>query len=449
MAAPRGERNKRRRNADEGADGEDKVRVGDTAGDELDDPSNTAGQSQDKAADYDQAPLLSIEDLEGDEDKDMQILASNDEWAFRRADRLTEKSRDRRGDSERKTEGEVFDKSTLLTLHKMLIHGVLRSLDFPVSTGKEANVFRGTTPMGGYVAVKIFRTNTSTFKHVLQYIQGDERFEGVTGDKRALVHAWTQKEFRNLVRAREVGVLVPEPIKALNNVLVMEYLGVKQGPWPTLKAATVDKSNAQAIWERVIGDYITLYNQADLVHADLSEYNVMLEGHGGPAAKQRPRIIDIGQAVLKNHPMAHEFLERDIRNITTYFRRKGIDARPQDVMARLKHERTMSKDRDDQLVSPDEGESTTFTMTMDKPSGKSTAGNSTAGKATGKGGLSTTTVRGDARGNAQRDADQRAKDQRNLRSSIGRGAGKPARAKRRRPDKELLGKQSDEEGGDP
>lgn len=357
-----------------------------------------------------QEPLLVLEDLEAD----MAVVASNDEWAFRRADRLTEKSRDRRGDADRKTEGEVFDKGTLLTLHKMLLHGVLKSLDFPVSTGKEANVFRGTTPMGGYVAVKIFRTNTSTFKHVLQYIQGDERFEGVTGDKRALVHAWTQKEFRNLVRAREVGVLVPEPIKALNNVLVMEYLGVKEGPWPTLKAATVDKSNAQAIWDKVIGDYITLYNQADLVHADLSEYNVMLEGHGGPPPKQRPRIIDIGQAVLKNHPMAHEFLERDIRNITTYFRRKGIDANPMDVMRRLKHERTMSKDRDDKFTSSDgEGESTSFTMTMSAAPGRSAAKSDAPARA--RSGVT-------------------AKDPRTLRSSIGRGAGKPARAKRRKPE---------------
>jgi RIO kinase 1 len=292
---------------------------------------------------------------DGDEDQpmleldmDMAVLASNDEWAFRRADALTEKSRDRRGDAERKTEGEVFDKGTLLTLHKMLLHGVLKSLDFPISTGKEANVFRGTTPRGGYVAVKIFRTNTSTFKHVLKYIQGDERFEGISGDKRALVHAWTHKEFRNLVRAREVGVLVPEPIKSLNNVLIMEYLGVKKGPWPTLKDSTVDDTNVEAIYKQVVADYVALYNQADLVHADISEYNIMLEGHGGPAHKQRPRIIDIGQAVLKSHPMAQEFLARDLRNLTAYFRRKGLDATPQDIMTKLKHERTMSKERNEE-----------------------------------------------------------------------------------------------------
>jgi RIO kinase 1 len=292
------------------------------------------------------APMLSVEDLEDDDPADvigMQTVASNDEWAFRRADRLQGLLPDHRGDANRKTEGEVFDRQTLMVLHKFLTHGVLRSLDFPVSTGKEANVFRGTTPQGGLVAVKIFRVNTSTFKHVLKYIQGDERFEGVTGDKRSLVHAWTQKEFRNLVRMAEAGVAVPEPRKALQNVLVMEYLGVKEGPWPTLREAAVDDYGR--LWEQLSNDYVKAYNTAELVHADLSEYNVMLEGVTGAADKTRARIIDVGQAVLKNHPMAHEFLARDLKNLSAFFKRKGVDADPRQIMSRLSHERTTKTEK--------------------------------------------------------------------------------------------------------
>ena len=293
------------------------------------------------------APMLSVEDLDDEGDRDaelgMQSLASNDEWAFRKADRLQAMLPDLRGDLNRKTEGEVFDRQTLMVLHKFLTHGVLRSLDFPVSTGKEANVFRGTTPGGGLVAVKIFRVNTSTFKHVLQYIQGDERFEGVTGDKRSLVNAWTQKEFRNLVRLSEAGVPVPEPLKALQNVLVMEYLGVKEGPWPSLKEARVDDYGR--LWEQLSDDYVKAYNTAELVHADLSEYNVLLGGAAGPDDQTRARIIDVGQAVLKNHPMAHEFLARDLKNLSAFFKRKKVDADPGQVMVRLKHERTTKTEK--------------------------------------------------------------------------------------------------------
>jgi RIO kinase 1 len=222
----------------------------------------------------DQTPLLGPDD-------DLAQLASNDEWAFRKADRLVGQLPGRVGRLDRKTEGEVFDRLTLMVLHKFLTHGTLRSLDFPVSTGKEANVFRGTTPGGAYVAVKIFRVNTATFKHVLQYIQGDERFQGISGDKRGLVDAWCQKEFRNLVRMREVGADVPEPIKSLGNVLVTEYLGSKEGHWPQLRQLG-QLPEPQKAYDKIVSDYVKVYNDADLIHADVSEYNILMADPGTP-----------------------------------------------------------------------------------------------------------------------------------------------------------------------
>lgn len=287
-------------------------------------------------------PMLSLDEIV------MQEVASNDEWAFRQADKLQKRMPARVGGPDRRTEAEVFDRPTLLTLHKFLVHGVLKSLDFPIATGKEANVFRGTTPRGGFVAVKIYRINTATFKHVLQYIQGDERFAGVSGDKRGLVHAWCQKEYRNLVRLREAGVSVPEPIKASANVLVTEYLGTRQGPWPRLQELR-DLPQPQRLYDQLVEDYLKAYNKADLVHADLSEYNVLVEGTDRPPADWRCRLIDVGQAVLKSHPMAPEFLERDLRNLTTFFRRKGVDADPLAIRARLVHER--ARDAEDRAAA--------------------------------------------------------------------------------------------------
>lgn len=285
------------------------------------------GEAGERGGSDEPAPMLSLEAIK---------IASNDEWAFHQADRLQRTLPERVGGSDRRTESEVFDTQTLMTIHRLLTHGILKSLDFPISTGKEANVFRGTTPRGGFLAVKIYRTNTATFKHVLQYIQGDERFEGVTGDKRGLVHAWCQKEYRNLVRLQEAGVRVPEPIKALANVLVTEYIGVKAGPYPTLKdCGRLDKAQAQYLWEQVREDYVNAYNKAGLIHADLSEYNIMLDGAGQSLREQHARMMDVGQAVLWNHPMGTEFLERDLRNITAYFRRMGADAQPDQIRSRL------------------------------------------------------------------------------------------------------------------
>jgi serine/threonine-protein kinase RIO1 len=56
--------------------------------------------------------------------------------------------------------------------------------------------------------------------------------------------------------------------------------------------------------------------RAGLVHADLSEYNIMI----GP----QPFIIDMGQGVITRHPSAERFLERDVSIILKYFAKFGI-----------------------------------------------------------------------------------------------------------------------------
>lgn len=307
------------------------------------------------AADADARAASHVADPRGGDDEDRQPLleaddlvqvASNDEWTYRKADRLVAglPGKKKGPETDRRTEAEVFDRSTLLTLHKMLVHGVLKSVDFPVSTGKEANVFRATTPRGGYLALKIYRINTASFKHVMQYIQGDERFQGIGNDKRTLVTAWCQKEYRNLLRLREAGVAVPEPVKASANVLVTEYLGKPEGPWPQLRL--VEPADPQRLWEQAVSDYVKGYNLADLVHADWSEYNVLVENADGPEAAWRLRMIDVGQAVIKSHPMAHEFAQRDIKNMVRVFRKWGVDARPEAITSQLIHERSRRKQPD-------------------------------------------------------------------------------------------------------
>lgn len=217
---------------------------------------------------------------------------------------------------DRRTFHEVFDKKTMMTLYKFLSTGVLKSLDYPVSTGKEANVFAALTPEETPVCVKIFRTNTATFHDVLQYIQGDPRFVGIKKEKRGLVAAWAQKEYRNLGRSIDHGVRVPEPIACLDNVLLMEYIGDAQGPAPRMKDVTVD--DPEAVATAILDDYHRMLVDAHLVHADLSEFNILWQDGAHV-------IIDVGQAVLLEHPMAAEFFDRDVRNLARFLARLGAD----------------------------------------------------------------------------------------------------------------------------
>lgn len=204
----------------------------------------------------------------------------------------------------------VFDRSTLLTLYYLINSGVISELFGVISTGKEANVYWAKGENEEDYAVKIYRTATADFKKMSVYVQGDPRFKRVKKDTRSLIYTWATKEFKNLKRACEAKVRVPKPMAVRNNVLVMEFIGEDGIPAPRLKdQAPRDPEDTL----NTILEYMkSLYQIARLIHADLSEYNILF--WDGPV------IIDVSQGVLVQHPLAQEFLLRDIKNILRYFR---------------------------------------------------------------------------------------------------------------------------------
>ena len=217
---------------------------------------------------------------------------------------------------ERQTDGEVFDKKTLMTIYDLMKGGFIDTVRYPVSTGKEGNVFFATDEDGDPLALKIFRTSTSTFKNVARYIEGDPRFKGVKGNRWKLIYAWTNKEFRNLQRYAEAGLPVPEPITFDNNCLLMEYIGDESSPAPQLKDVKLD--DPTEMYDEVLSFIIDGWKDAHLVHGDLSEYNVLVwDG--------QPILIDCGQAMTNDFFNAKDLLKRDIANINRFFRNRGAD----------------------------------------------------------------------------------------------------------------------------
>lgn len=214
---------------------------------------------------------------------------------------------------------EVFDIHTLMALYDLYNRGYIEKIYGVVASGKEARIYWGISPQGEDLAIKIFLVATAEFRRsMLKYIEGDPRFKKVKRKRRHLIRAWCSKEFKNLKLAQKAGVRVPKPIAFKENVLVMEFINAKgkRGvPAPLLKEAP--PSDPEYAYN-VILDYIRkLYINAELIHADLSEYNVL---------NREPEfiIIDWGSAVKKSHPNAYDFLVRDIKNILAYFRRLGV-----------------------------------------------------------------------------------------------------------------------------
>ena len=222
---------------------------------------------------------------------------------------------------------EVFDTITLKTLYKLANKGNIHRLNGAISTGKEANVFKGADEEDELVAVKIYRVTTSDFKKMQNYIQGDPRFNVRTTNKRQLINAWVTKEFRNLQRAEDAGVRVPKPIAAKNNVLVMEFIGDKDGN-AALPMRHSDIPDPQKLLNKIIHYMKLLYQDAGLIHGDLSSYNILIQN-------DEPVIIDISQGMIRDHPMSEELLNRDIKNIIKDFKKLKIKISAEEIKSEI------------------------------------------------------------------------------------------------------------------
>ena len=232
-----------------------------------------------------------------------------------------------KGSDDRKVSSEIFDKATLQVLYKLANQGYLDVLNGAISTGKEANVLKGIKDDGSIVAVKIYRIATSDFKKMQYYIAGDPRFNVRSSNKRQLINNWVNKEFRNLTRLKDAGVNVPEAITSLNNVLIIEFIGDEDGnPAPTVK--NLPPEDPIDFYEKLVDQMDRFINKANLIHGDLSSYNIL-------NYDEEPVIIDVSQSVVKDHIIAGELLERDIKNISFEFSKMGVDTSIEDLTNRL------------------------------------------------------------------------------------------------------------------
>ena len=218
--------------------------------------------------------------------------------------------------SERATLEEVFDQATRMVVYRFMTEGVLNEVNGVVSAGKEARVYWGKNKEGNDLAVKIYLTSSAEFKKgMFKYIEGDYRFKGVKHDTRSLIFAWAQKEFRNLEQAFRAKVNVPKPIAVRNNVLVMEFIGKNGLSAPSLKELL--PINPEKTYRQLLTYLKRLYRKADLVHGDLSEYNIMVWNG-------KPVLFDVSQSVPSSHPLARSLLERDLTNVNKFFSRIGV-----------------------------------------------------------------------------------------------------------------------------
>jgi RIO kinase 1 len=238
----------------------------------------------------------------------------------------------------------------LSSLHSFYDEGLITDVLALVKGGKEASVYLcQANPATGLdlLAAKVYRPRMfRNLRNDAMYRRGREVLtaQGRPAGKQAGTFArairnktsfglqaahtsWLMHEFMALERLYAVGAAVPRPISSSDNALLMSYHGAQSIAAPTLNTVALEREEADRLFQEVLYN-VDLMLQHDLVHGDLSAYNILYvvtEDDSGAAARGEMVIIDFPQVVnLYANPKAHFILRRDIQRVCEYFASQGV-----------------------------------------------------------------------------------------------------------------------------
>jgi len=193
-----------------------------------------------------------------------------------------------------------------LAINALVKSGVLEAFGKPLGVGKEADVYDALNPKGERIAVKFHRLGRISFRQTM-------RKRGYTTEHASWLfqsRLAAEKEFQALRLLFPYKVAVPAPISQNRHVIAMGMIeGAELSDWKEI-------SKPEKVLKEILRNVRKAYLKAGVIHADLSEYNVILKPN------MHILIIDWPQYVTMTHPNAKQLLTRDIKNILQYFKRK-------------------------------------------------------------------------------------------------------------------------------
>ena len=224
----------------------------------------------------------------------------------------------------------VFDNNTMNNVWELLTHKKLIGLESPIKLGKEGNIFSAIDVKGKRIAVKIYRITSADFFKMRKYLEIDPRIK-LKKSRKMIVETWAKREFVNLQRAYKNKINVPKPIAIYKNVIIMEFVGEKNRdkmpiPAPLLKYAI--PRNLEKFFNKLVEDMKLMY-KANIIHGDLSEFNILNNN-------ETPVIIDLSHGLPRNANASNEMLERDVKNVSNFFRRKGLKIDEEEIIKKIK-----------------------------------------------------------------------------------------------------------------
>lgn len=206
----------------------------------------------------------------------------------------------------------VFDEQTMLTLYRLLNKNQI-SVESQIKEGKESVVLSGKDKENNWFAIKVYRTDACDFKTMSKYLIGDPRFKNVKKNRRFVVKLWCQREFKNTKIAYDAGINCPKPYNFMENVLITSFIGDGKKFAPMLVNIVPEKP--EELYKEFLDNLKKLVN-AGLVHGDLSAYNILFW--------DKIYFIDFSHGTVMKNPTALDLLKRDIKNVSSYFSKLGV-----------------------------------------------------------------------------------------------------------------------------
>ena len=196
----------------------------------------------------------------------------------------------------------------LLALHTLVERNIISQLGPLIGKGKESDVYSCMDDNKEIYALKLYRMGRTSFKSI-------KKFRSFVGERTHLSWLYinrlaARKEFAALNNIYKLKLDTPKPIAFNRHAIVMSYLRGKELVY------FQDIKNPRKIFNKLIKQMKIIYRKANMIHGDLGEFNIILDEKGNIL------IIDWLQWVNKEHPNAKSLLERDIKNVCSYFEKK-------------------------------------------------------------------------------------------------------------------------------
>ena len=208
-----------------------------------------------------------------------------------------------------------------LAINVLVKADIIEAFGKSLGVGKESDVYDALTPKGKRVVLKFHRVGRTSFKKTKLKRNYTVKYN-YTPDWHHQSRIAAKKEYIALKLLHPKGVSVPEPIKQVHHVVVMSMIeGTELYHYQEIP-------NTQSIYNEILTNIKKAYQDVNMIHGDLSPFNIIIQPN------QHILIIDWPQNIRAEHPNAEELLERDIRNVFTFFQRKyGLENSLQDAIA--------------------------------------------------------------------------------------------------------------------